>query len=116
MVDDINSNRHRVQSILTRLHDAQDARNISNNLEPLVREEVLSHGQYQKLVELEELDLPTVLEIIKETKIGEGLQFLPKTIGPLKKMLQSLLEELTEKENLIVRSGLSAVLEELHQQ
>ena len=52
-------NRYRVQSILTRFYDAQDARDISNILEQLVREELLSHEQFQKLLELEELDLPT---------------------------------------------------------
>ena len=33
---------------------------------------LLSHEQYEKLVELEELDLPSVVEIIKETKIEQG--------------------------------------------
>ena len=36
---------------------------------------MLSHEQYEKLVELEELDLPSVVEITKETKIGQGLNY-----------------------------------------
>ena len=39
---------------------------------------MLSHEQYQKLVELKELALPTVVMAIKETKIGQGLKFLPR--------------------------------------
>ena len=76
LLNDINSNRYCVQTILTLLNYAQNARDISNNLEQPVREEMLSHEQYEKLVELEELDLPSVVaEIIKETKIGQGLNY-----------------------------------------
>ena len=75
LLNDIYSNRYRLQTILTRLDDAQNARDISNILEQLVREEMLSHEQYEKLVELEELELPSVVEIIKETKMGQGLNY-----------------------------------------
>ena len=62
--------RHnRVPPIVTRLNDAQDARDIPNMLEQLVREDVLSHEQYPQRVELEELDLVTVVEAIKGTKV-----------------------------------------------
>ena len=83
------------------MDDAQNARDISNILEQLVREEMLPHEQYEKLVDLEELDLPSVVEIIKETKIGQKFE-LSRPIGQLKKMLQSLLEELAITEKLIV--------------
>ena len=46
-------------------------------LEQLVRD-VLSYDQYQKLVYLEELDLPTVVETVKETKNEQGLKFFTK--------------------------------------
>ena len=67
-------------NVTARLNDAQDARDITNILEQLVREEMLSHEQYiPKTGRLEST-------VIKETNIG---QYLPKT-----KMLPSLLEEL----------------------
>ena len=54
-----------------------------------------------------ELDLPTV-EVIKETRKGQGWKFLPRTIGLLKKMPQSLLGELAETGKM--RNELTAVL------
>ena len=51
MLDDINSNRYRVQSILTWLQDAD----ISNIREQLVRKHM--NEQSQKLIELENLRL-----------------------------------------------------------
>ena len=81
LLDEIAQNRYRLQSILTLLNDAQDARDISNILEQLVREEMISHEKYQNLINLEELDLPSI--VIKETKIWQDLKFLPGTIFPI---------------------------------
>ena len=69
-----------------------------------------------KPVALEGLDQPTVVEVIKETKIGQGLKFLPRRIGHFKKMLQSLLDELVDTGKSLVRNEFAAVLEELHRQ
>ena len=68
---------------MTRLHDAQDAGDVSNISEQLVRDEVLSDKQHQRIGRV----LMRVVEVIKETKIGQGLKFVQRTIGPLKKML-----------------------------
>ena len=43
ILNDINSNRYRVQTILAWFTDAQNTRDISNILEQLVREEMFSH-------------------------------------------------------------------------
>ena len=40
-----------------------------------MREDLLSHEQYQKLIELDELDIPRFVKVLKETKIGQGLKF-----------------------------------------
>ena len=50
------------------MHTMKD---ISNTLEQIAREEELSHAQYQKLVELEKLDLLTLEEVIKEKKLDK---------------------------------------------
>ena len=90
MVDDINNNRYRVKSILTRVSNSQD--DIKNISEMLVREELLSEEQFEKLGKLEEtFDLPAVALVIKDTKIGQGLKFLSRKMNDLVKSLQRLL-------------------------
>ena len=49
-----------------------------------------SSEQYQKFVELEELGLPAVVEVITETKFGQGLKFLAITIGPVTKIIDRI--------------------------
>ena len=88
LVDDINNNRYRVRSILTRLSNSQD--DIKTIAKVLAREELLSKEQFEKLTELEELDLPAVALIIKDTKIGRGIKFLPRKLSDLVKSLQTL--------------------------
>ena len=111
LVDDINNNQYRVKSIL-RLSNSQD--DIKNILEMLVREELLSEEQFEKLVKLEDtFDLPAVTLVIKDTKIGQGLKFLPRKMTDLVKSLQRLLTELVETGSSTVRNNVTAVLEEL---
>ena len=111
LLNDIKNNRYRVYSILTRLHDAED---MSNVLPQLVQEELLSLEQYEKLAELKEIDLPTVANIIKQTKMVQGLRFLPRALGGLKKKLELLIGELAaDTGRARVKNELAAVLEEL---
>ena len=70
LVDDITSNRYRLQSIFTRLDDAQDKDDTLHILKELVKEELLSEEQYEELAELEGLDLPAVVLVIKDSMIG----------------------------------------------
>ena len=113
LIDDINNNRYRVSSILTRLSNSQD--DIKNIAKALVHEELLTEEQFEKLAKLEDLDLPTVALIIKDTKIGQGLKFLPTKMNDLVKSLQTLLTELFETRSSVVRNNVRAVLEELLQ-
>ena len=68
LMDDINSNRHHVQSIFTPLSNAQDKNEILFILKQLVREELLSLEQLKQLSELEQMDLPTIARVINDTK------------------------------------------------
>ena len=81
----------------------------------LVRKKLLSKKQFEKLAKLEDLDLPAVALVIKDTKIGQGLTFLPTKMNDLVKSLQKLLTELFETRRSVVRNHVRAVLEELHQ-
>ena len=108
------NNRYRVKSILTRLNNSQD--DIKNVLKRLIREELLSQEQFEKLTNLEgKFDLPAVALVIKDTKIGRGLKFLPRKMNDLVKSLQTLLTELVETGSSAIRNDVQAVLDELLQ-
>ena len=84
----------------------------------LVREDLLSEVQFLRLKESEKdlLDLPTIVEVIKETKTGKGINFLPRTIEDLKVKLPHLIPDLIETVGLsevIETVGLSSVSNEL---
>ena len=89
LLDDIEKNRYRVEQIFQRLMDAEDKNGMLTVLKTLVREGHLSGEQFERLVELEDPDLYTIKEVITNTKVGEGLKFLPRTISNLRYTLQS---------------------------
>ena len=53
--------------------------------------------------------------VIKETKVGRGLKFLPTAIGDLRKNLKMWLEELAETGKSTIRRNVGSVLDELLQ-
>ena len=65
---DINQNRHRVQTILKRLEEA-------------LQEDVL--------------DSSRIVDVIKGTKVGQGLKFLPRKLNDPLNSLQICLEDLS---------------------
>ena len=114
LVNDVNRNRYRVQSIFTRLDDASDKDDALTILKELVKEELLSEEQYEKVAKLEDLaDLPAIAQIINDTKVGQGLSFLPRKVSDLRKSLHSLLTEVAETGNSVMKNKLTAVLQEL---
>ena len=56
----------------------------------------MSPEQYEKINAAAALDLTAIADIIKDTKVGRGLKFLPRTIDDLKTKLQLLLTEVTK--------------------
>ena len=93
------------------MDDAQGKDGALTILKQLVREEFLSE---EKLEKLSRFDFPEITIVIKETKIGQGLKFLPQTLTDLTNNLQTWLEELVETRKMEVRNKVAAVLEELH--
>ena len=80
----------------------------------MVREGLLSNEQFERLAELEEEpDMQTIKEVITSTKIGKGLNFLPRTLSSLRYALQSLLEDLKESGSAFLKSKLTVILDEL---
>ena len=113
LLDDIEKNRYRVEQIFQRLMDTENKDEMLHVLKMLVREEHLSDDQFEQLAELEDPDLDTIKQVITETKVGEGLKFLPRTIGNLRHTLQSLLTELKASGSTFLKSNITAIMEEL---
>ena len=59
--------------------DAEDKDEMSTILQMRVRKGLISHEQFKQLCELEDPDLEKIIEVIVDTKIGQGLNFLPRT-------------------------------------
>ena len=113
LLDYIEKNRYRVEQIFQKLMDTENKDEMLHALKTLVHEEHLSDDQYEQLAELEDPDLNTIKEVIIETKVGEGLKFLPRTITNLRHTLQSLLGELKESGSAFLKSKINAIIEEL---
>ena len=113
LLDDIEKNRYRVEQIFQRLMDVEDKEEMLTVLKTLFREGHLSGEQFERVVELEDPDLHTIKEVITNTKVGEGLKFLPRTISNLRYTLQSLLTELKERGSAVLKSKITAIMEEL---
>ena len=113
LLNDIKRNRHRVYSILIRLQNVLDDKDrIKDVLRQLAREDLLSEEQFEQIMEIEEFSLPAVADIVKGTKTGQGLKFLPRTIVGLTAKLPLLLQELQETGQSRVKNELAGVLEE----
>ena len=93
--------------------DAEDKEEMSTILQMLVREGLLSDEQFKQFGELEDPDLEKITEVITDTKIREGLSFLPRTICILRHTLHSLLPELEENGSEFMKSKVASILEEL---
>ena len=121
LVEDIDKNRYRVTTILSRLNDAPRDEDRRHVLKRLAQEELLSDEQYSRVeAELEKGHggvaglLPVIAGVVKEMKIGRGLDFLPTRMLDLKNKLRELVGDLIETAGLSsVRKELSAVLDEL---
>ena len=93
--------------------DAEDKDGMLTVLKTLFREGHRSVEQFERLAELEDPDLHTIKEVITDTNVGEELKILPRTISNLRYTLQSLLTELKESGSAVLKSKITASMEEL---
>ena len=113
LLNDITKNRYRVEQIIQKLMDAEDKDELSTLLQMSVREGLLSDEQFKQLGELEDPDFEKITEVIMDTKIRQGLNFLPWTISKLRHTLHSLMTELEENGPEFIKSKVASILEEL---
>ena len=111
LLNDIADNQYRVQTIFRRLNEAKD----ENTLNQLVSEHLLSPEQYEKLKTHADaaFDLNVIADVIKNTKVGRGLKFLPTTIDDLKTKLHGLVKDMATMGLDVVKKELLAILDEL---
>ena len=81
----------------------------------LVLEQLLSPEQYEKLKTQADaaLDLNVIADVIKNTKVGRGLKFLPRTIDDLKAKLHGLIKDTATMGLDVIKNELLAILDEL---
>ena len=117
LLDDIARNRHRVQTILKRMRVALGEKDMLLTLKELAKGNLLSEEQYLKLAELIKGDfkLTQLTDVIKETKIGQGMDFLPRKTGDLIDSLREWMQEFIEKGGTALQAKISSVLDELLQ-
>ena len=117
LLGDIVKNRARVKEIVTRFSRAaagDDKKARLWTLAQLAKEELLSEQQYFKLAEMvDEIDIEQLIDVIKETKIGEGIDFLPRKTEHLIDTLREWMQEFTEKGGIALQNRISSVLNEL---
>ena len=116
LLDDIAQNRHRVQTILMRLADAEGEEQLSFTLKQLALEELPSeepHLERSTAIQSDDLDSSRVAEFTINTILEHGLKFLSRKLTNFVKSLQVSLEEIAETGKTEVRNKVAAVLEEL---
>ena len=103
LLKDINQNCHHVKTDLNRLSDEEGEEHLSFTLKQLALEELLSeeqHLEHDKVLVEDELDSSRILNVIKGTKVGQGLNILPRNLNDLVKSLQFWLDDFVETEGL----------------
>ena len=83
-------------------------------IENLAKEELISEQQHLKLVEeIDAMDIKKLTDIIKETNIWQGLEFLPRKPGILIDTLQQMLQELVNHGGATLKENILSFLNEL---
>ena len=84
LVNDLEKNRLRINSILIRLNGVESEEQFLEILKNLIREELITSEQYEDLKDNFIAELPVIADIIRDTKIGQGLKFLPRSMKRLR--------------------------------
>ena len=113
LLKDLSDNRYRIERILTRLNSASTEEEYVDQLGHLTGEKFLSMDQYDQLKKSSRAnrDISHVANIIKMSKIGRGIKFLPRTRRGLYESLNSALDDAVDK--TMLKKEFLAILDEL---
>ena len=99
-----------------RLNGANSEENYINQLHSLAREELISENEFDTLYSSRnKRDISNVANIIKLTKIGRGVRFLPRTTRGLYDSLNAIVDLVPNSSNLVLKTELFAILDKLLQ-
>ena len=107
----MNSNRRRIREIFQRIDDVVD--NEADVWKMLVREGLISGEQYEKLSALDSTDMGKIANVLKSSKIGQGIPFLPTSLSEVRAIFGKLYKKIEKDGSMMVRSKLLPILEEL---
>ena len=118
LLKDIFLNRHRVTDIVKRMdlvlsHLNVLDKDVSDALKRLVREGLISEEQNDALSKEDDLNLDKVISEIKTTKIGRGINFLPRETPDLLTKLKEWVMDFAENGTAALRQKILGVLDEL---
>ena len=119
ILGDIRSNRFRVSDIMHRMNAILSDPNVKpkhilDGLKGMVREGFISDEQFKALNKnINNLDLDKVIAEIKSTKVGRGINFLPRETSDLMKKLKDWTMEFAKNGTAALRQKILSVLDEL---
>ena len=94
-------------------HPNISARDVSDALKNLVREELITDEQYDSLSKDDNLDMDKLITEIKRMKIGRGIDFLPRKTEDLLAKLKEWSMKFVENGTEALQGKILAVLDEL---
>ena len=116
LLTDLDRNRFRINQILMRLNGANNEENYINQLHSLAREELISENEFDTLYSSRnKRDISNVANIIKLTKIGRGVRFLPRNTRELFDSLNTIVELVPNSTNSVLKTELFMILDKLLQ-
>ena len=118
LLKDIFLNRYRVTDIVKRMdlvlsHLNVLDKDVSDALKRLVREGLISEEQNDALMKQDDLNLDKVISEIKTTKIGRGIDFLPRETPDLLTKLKEWVMVFAKDGTAALRQKILGVLDEL---
>ena len=111
LLDDININRCRIREIFQRIDDAND--NEEGIWKMQVREGLISGDQFEKLSNLDGTDMEKIVNVLKGSKIGQGIPLLPTSLSELSNRFGKLYKKFKKHGSKMVKTKLLPILEEL---
>ena len=111
LLDDININRRQIREIFQHIDDADD--NEEDVLKMQVREGLTSRDQFEKLSDLDGTDMEKIANVLKGSKIGQGIPLLPTSLSELRNIFGKLYKKFEKHGSKMVKTKLLPILEEL---
>ena len=110
LLDDININRRRIREIFQRIDDADG--NEEDVWKMQVCEGLISGDQFEKLSDLDGTDMEKIANVLKGSKIGQGIPLLPTSLSELCNIFGKLYKKFEKLGSKMVKTKLLPILEE----